>query len=75
MTSPLPQRGRSKELNPVKAASENRVVVYQSSLSLLAQHRGSVDLKGPLVVFSALGISSYCDLTHSGMGTSQLRLI
>lgn len=34
ITSLLLNRGRSKELNPVKAASENRVVVYQSSLSL-----------------------------------------
>ncbi len=76
VTSPLPLRGRCKELNPVKAASGNSVVVYQSSLSLslslslLAQHGGSVDLKGPLVVFAALGISSYCALTHSSMSTS-----
>lgn len=34
IASPLLHRGRSKELNPVKAASEDRVVVYQSSLSL-----------------------------------------
>lgn len=61
--------------NPLSRLCGSAVVVYQSrvsrlSPSLLARHRGSVDLKEPRVVFSALGVSSHCALTHSCVRTS-----
>lgn len=69
ITSPFTHRGRGGAPNPLNQLCGSAVVVYRNrvsrpSPSLLARHPGSVDLKEPRVVFSALGISSHCALTH-----------